>query len=126
MQNRFNYSDAEHNDTSITVHLQSSSYLVLFLKQIFFGAKWQIEIKMVYSVMYCCVFFLWHGKYRLCQVILLSFASFCKSHLAFFFLNLGGLNAKDHCHNYQKYFKALNFWFSDYWSVPFLDLHQIP
>lgn len=31
MQNRLNYSNAEHNDTSITVHLQDSSYLVRFL-----------------------------------------------------------------------------------------------
>lgn len=31
MQNRINYSDADHNDTSITVHLQNSSHLVLFL-----------------------------------------------------------------------------------------------
>lgn len=40
MQNRINYSDADHNDTSITVHLQKSSYLVLFLiKNEIFGAK---------------------------------------------------------------------------------------
>lgn len=40
MQNRINYSDADHNYTSITVHLQNSSYLVLFLiKNYFFGAK---------------------------------------------------------------------------------------
>lgn len=43
MQNRVNYSNAEHNDTSITVHLQESSYLVLFLTNNWvFGAKWLI------------------------------------------------------------------------------------
>lgn len=30
MQIRLNYSNAEHNDTSITVHVQESSPLVLF------------------------------------------------------------------------------------------------
>lgn len=40
MQNRFNYSNAERNDTSITVHLQASSYLVLFLANCVFGANW--------------------------------------------------------------------------------------
>lgn len=30
MQNRLNYSNAERNDTSITGHIQDSSYLVLF------------------------------------------------------------------------------------------------
>lgn len=41
MQNRINYSDADHNGTSITVHLQNSSHLVLFLllKMFVFGAR---------------------------------------------------------------------------------------
>lgn len=51
MQNRLNDSNAEHNDTAITVHLQDSSYLVLFLTNNWvFGAKWPIEIKTVYSL----------------------------------------------------------------------------
>jgi len=51
MQNRLNDSNAEHNDTAITVHLQDSSYLVLFLTNNWvFGAEWLIEIKIVYSM----------------------------------------------------------------------------
>lgn len=70
MQNRLNYSNAERNDTSITVHLQDSSHLVLFLTNSWFGAKWLIGVKIVYSVVkYCCFLFCflknWYGKYRL-------------------------------------------------------------
>lgn len=71
MQNRVNYSDADCNDTSTTGHLQNSLHLVLFLikKDYFFGAKGQIEIKF-YTYYFCIAVFSWHGKYRLCQVLI--------------------------------------------------------
>lgn len=50
MQNRLNYSNAEHNDTSITVHLQDFFLFGAFsLKNNWvFGAKYLIGIKIVY------------------------------------------------------------------------------
>lgn len=66
MQNRINYSDADHNDTSITVHLQNSSHLVLFLiKNEFLAPNDKLS-----TYYFCIAVFLWHGKYRLCQVFL--------------------------------------------------------
>lgn len=59
MQNRFNYSDAEHNDTSITVHLQSSSYLVLFLKQIFLAPNDKLRLK--WCTRLCIAVFFFYG-----------------------------------------------------------------
>lgn len=125
MQNR-NYFNAEHNDTSITVHLQDSFYLVLFLTNHFlrvFGAKWLIEIKIVYSmVKYCCVFLMvWQIQTEIDMYqSIITFVSFCVSGEAnlirsAFFLSvwvawIQRIIYQSHC-GPQKYCKALEFWF---------------